>query len=182
MNFSINIGAQIVGIGAIIVWLISIRQTSMKKITFYQIISNGLYAIQYLLLTAFTAAGMNGLSFVRCYLTYEFVKKDKNPPKFILIIFSLLVLLVGVSFYTGILTIIPVIITLGYVYSLWQQKVYVTYVIVLVCSCMWITYNIFVGAYIGVIGNIFEITFSYISIKKSNEMLEKEQNKEVVKK
>lgn len=182
MDFSVNIAAQIVGIVAIVIWLISIRQTNMKKITFFQIIANGLYGLQYTILTAFTAAGMNGLSFIRCFITYEYVKRGKQPSKYILIVFSILVLLVGVISYSGLISLIPVIITLGYVYSIWQQNVYVTYVIVLVGAIMWIVYNLLVGAYVTVGGNILEIVFSIVSIKKYNEQLEKKNKKKVTKK
>lgn len=181
MNFSINIAAQIVGAMGIIVWVLGIRQTKMKKIALFQMIANGLYGIEYLILTAFSAAGMNGLSFIRCFITYEYVKRKKNPPKYILIIFSFLVLLVGVVAYNGIVTIIPIVITLTYVYSIWQQNVKVTYILILATACLWIVYNIYVGSYVGVIGNIFEIVFSAKSIKNYNEELERKKQLELQK-
>ncbi len=175
MNLSINIVAQVFALFAIIVWVYSIKQSDMKKIVFFQMIANALYGIEYIILIAFTAAAMNGLSFIRCFITYEYVKDNKQPPKYILIIFSALVLFVGVIAYNGLITLIPIVITLAYVYSIWQQNVKVTYILIFASACLWILYNLYVGAYLGILGNVFEITFSIMSIKKYDNEIKNKQ-------
>lgn len=184
MDFSLNIPAQIVGIAAIIVWLLSIKQKDTKQVALYQAFANGLYGFQYLLLTAFSAAGMNGISFIRCYLTHEYLKRGVNPPKYLLILPAILMIIVGLmsiglfSYKTFIITIIPVLITLLYVYSLWKNDLRFIYKTVLICAFVWFVYNFFVGAYIGMVGNIFEITFSLNAMKEYDEMIRKQKEEE----
>lgn len=161
-----NIIAQIIGLIAITTWLISVKQTTKKKLAKYQTISNFLYAIQYFLLNAYSAASMNILSFIRCYIMYDDLKHKRKTTKNLIIISTLLMIIIGIFTYNGIISIIPIIITIAYSIALYQKKIVYNYYTVIIAAVIWILYNYIIGAYISVIGNIFEILFGINSLKK----------------
>ena len=61
------------------------------------------------------------------------------------------------SLVNGIFNLIPIIITLAYTYSVWQDNLTVTRLVFLIAAFIWIYYNIKVGAYVSIVGNMFEI-------------------------
>lgn len=161
-----NIIAQTFGILAILVWIVSIRKSKKKDIAFMQIISNGLYAVQYSILGAITAACMNSLSFIRCIIMYIDIKNKKKTSKYIILFFVLIMIAIGIYSYNGIISIIPTVLTCLYAYSLWQKNIKVHFSIIIFAAFLWIVYNYYVGAYISVLGNVFEIICGIISLKE----------------
>lgn len=158
--------AQIMGVLAIILWVFSILLKNKKDILLSQVVANAIYGIEYSLLGAFSAASMNFLSFIRLLVYYSFAKKEKEMPEFILIIFSFLILILGFLTLDGVLSIIPVIITLLYAYSFWQKDLKIARIIYILAAILWIYYNFKIGAFIGIIGNVLEIIAGVISLKK----------------
>lgn len=131
-----------------------------------QVIANGIYGIEYLLLGAFSAASMNFLSFLRLLVYYFYALLNIKMPKWILFVFIALVLLFGIITYDGLISLLPIIITVLYTYAFWQNNLNVARIIYIVAAIIWIYYNYEVGAYVGIIGNILEITTGLISLIK----------------
>ena len=131
-----------------------------------QVIANGIYGIEYLLLGAFSAASMNFLSFLRLLVYYFYALLNIKMPKWILFVFITLVLLFGIITYDGLISLLPIIITVLYTYAFWQNNLNVARIIYIVAAIIWIYYNYEVGAYVGIIGNILEITTGLISLIK----------------
>lgn len=156
--------AQVMGVFAIILWTFSILLKNKKDILLSQVVANAIYGIEYSLLGAFSAASMNFLSFVRLFIYYLFAKKEKEIPKFVLIIFCFLIFILGFLTLDGILSIIPVIITLLYAYSFFQNNLKIARIVYILCALAWVYYNIKVGAIIGIIGNLLEIISGVISL------------------
>ncbi len=152
-----NIFAQVMGVFAIITWVMSIILKNKKDIILSQVVANAIYSVEYTILKADSAASMNFLSFIRLIIYYIFARKNKELPKIILIVFSFLVIVLGIFTYNGLLSIIPIIITLFYTYSLWQDNLKITRIIYVVSAFIWIYYNFQVGAFVGIIGNMLEI-------------------------
>lgn len=118
-----------------------------------QVIANGIYGIEYLLLGAFSAASMNFLSFLRLLVYYFYALLNIKMPKWILFVFITLVLLFGIITYDGLISLLPIIITVLYTYAFWQNNLNVARIIYIVAAIIWIYYNYEVGAYVGIIGN-----------------------------
>lgn len=131
-----------------------------------QVIANGIYGIEYLLLGAFSAASMNFLSFLRLLVYYFYTSLNIKMPKWILFVFIALVLLFGIITYDGLISLLPIIITVLYTYAFWQNNLNVARIIYIVAAIIWIYYNYEVGAYVGIIGNALEITTELISLIK----------------
>lgn len=145
--------AQVLASLAILFLVISILLKNKKNILLMQVIANGIYGIEYLLLGAFSAASMNFLSFLRLL-------------KWILFVFITLVLLFGIITYDGLISLLPIIITVLYTYAFWQNNLNVARIIYIVAAIIWIYYNYEVGTYVGIIGNALEITTGLISLIK----------------
>lgn len=131
-----------------------------------QVIANGIYGIEYLLLGAFSAASMNFLSFLRLLVYYFYALLNIKMPKWILFVFITLVLLFGIITYDGLISLLPIIITVLYTYAFWQNNLNVARIIYIVAAIIWIYYNYEVGAYVGIIGNALEIITGLISLIK----------------
>ena len=158
--------AQVLALFAILFWVISILLKNKKNILLMQVIANGIYGIEYLLLGAFSAASMNFLSFLRLLVYYFYALLNIKMPKWILFVFIALVLLFGIITYDGLISLLPIIITVLYTYVFWQNNLNVARIIYIVAAIIWIYYNYEVGAYVGIIGNALEITTGLISLIK----------------
>lgn len=158
--------AQILALFAILFWVISILLKNKKNILLMQVIANGIYGIEYLLLGAFSAASMNFLSFLRLLVYYFYALLNIKMPKWILFVFITLVLLLGIITYDGLISLLPIIITVLYTYAFWQNNLNVARIIYIVAAIIWIYYNYEVGAYVGIIGNVLEIITGLISLIK----------------
>ena len=158
--------AQVLALFAILFWVISILLKNKKNILLMQVIANGIYGIEYLLLGAFSAASMNFLSFLRLLVYYFYTSLNIKMPKWILFVFIALVLLFGIITYDGLISLLPIIITVLYTYAFWQNNLNVARIIYIVAAIIWIYYNYEVGAYVGIIGNILEIITGLISLIK----------------
>lgn len=157
-----NYLAQIIGIFALLTWIFSIQLNQKHNVLKMQVIANILYGLQYILLGVFTAGGLNFLSAIRCFWYSK--KQDETPSLFSLCFFLFLIIVVGVITFRGILSLIPVVITMLYAYISWQKNLTVFRIIFIGCAVSWLFYNITVGAYVSFVGNIIEIISGSISI------------------
>ena len=156
--------AGIIGFFAIIAWSLSIQNKDRENILIYQIAANAFYSIQYFLLGAVTAGLTNLLSIFRC-LTFYFEEKIRGKISLIsFIIFSLLILLIGVITYESLISLIPVLCGILYIYSIWQKNLNLTRYIFIFAAVLLTYYNFKVGAIVLFFGNITDILSGIISI------------------
>lgn len=155
---------NIIGILAIITWILSIQNKDKKGILIYQIVANILYFIQYYLLNAYSACLMNFITAVRCLKFYLEEKKYDKVSNNSFMFFTILIIIIGIFTYNGILSLLPIIASLIYMYSVWQNNLNTTRYLFIVAAFIWFYYNFSIGAYINVVGNIFEIVSGIISI------------------
>lgn len=159
-----NISAQIVCVAAILVWSLSIQNKKIEKILFFQFLANLLYYLEYFLLGATTAVFMNIISAFRCYVFYYKNKHNQPISKTYLFIFMLLVIIIGYFGYTTPISIIPVLLTLLYTICSWLKDATWSRIALLLAAFAWIFYNFHVGAFVGIIGNMIEISSGIISL------------------
>ena len=160
--------AQIFGMFGIITLFLSVQFNSKKQILGFQIAANLFYAIQYLVLNAITASVMSFVSVLRCIAFFVFEKKNKKVPVYVLVIFIALIIILAKVLNYGIMGFFPVVCTLLYTIGIWQKNLNIFRIITLLTACIWIGYNIFVGAYPSLIGNVFEVLTSLIAIYRFN--------------
>lgn len=158
-----NIGAQIVGILAIIVFAISPHQKTKKKVLIFQLISNMLYALQYLLLGAFSAVATNIVGGIKNLIFYFYTKAEKEIPNKFLYVYIIIIVIFGIFTFNGIISVIPILVSILYAYAVWQDSLKVYRIITIIGSIAWIIYNFIVGAYVGVAGNVFQLISAIIA-------------------
>lgn len=162
--------AQVFGLIGMIIFATSVQFKNKDKIVLLQLFANIFYAFQYLCLGTYTAALMDFITFIRSLLYYYFDINKKKIPITYPIIFIIISLIVGFIFYNSPLSIIPIIITILYIISLAQNNLKFIRITFIMCALGWLYFNYQVGAYVCMIGNIFELisgTISLIRCKKS---------------
>ena len=163
--------ANIIGVLAVITFIISIQYTNKEKILKYQAISNILYAIEYFLLNVRTASYMNIISASRCYLYQDYHKKKKDIPLKYLYLFIILIIIITIFSYKNFLSLIPPLITIIYIISSYLKDTKYLRFGYIICAFIWIYYNISVNAYVSLIGNMLEILSGTISIIRNQKKL-----------
>lgn len=151
MSFNFII-AQILGLFALIVLIISFNKNKKKDLLKLQILSSLLFGLQYLFLNAITGFLMN----ILCMIRNIIFSKYKKVPIYYLIIIIILMICLGLTSYQDIYSILPMIAVILYSISLYIGKTKIIRIIELISCSLFIIYNIKVEAYIGLISTIIE--------------------------
>lgn len=156
--------AQLIGIFAMLTISFSVQCRKKKHMMMVQSCAHMLYAFQYALLGAISAAYMDVMAIIRNILFYKYDKNKKQIPIILSIFIIVLTSIIGYLNYTNILSLVPVIIAILYTIgaSFKDPKVY-KYVFGF-CAIAWLFYNLKFKAYVCVIGNIMEIISTIIAL------------------
>lgn len=158
--------AQICGVLGATAMLISSWQKTRKKILFFLIFDNAFYIAQYILLNAYTGAFTNVIGLFRILL-FNFKGKNKFFKKnWCLYIIILLYIIVGILTYKDLGSIFPIIASILYAIVLWQENPKSIRIGTSIMLFMWVIYNLFVNAYIGVITEGIMFLSSILAIVK----------------
>lgn len=155
---------QVLGLCAMISWVLSIQMKEKSTILELQILASLFYGVHYGLLDAMSAVGVTIISIIRLVTIYLIEKKGKEVPFYVFITFILMLVGVGIVTYAGPISLIPIVITMIYTYTTWQKNTKIIRGAFLVTGSMWIIYNFSVGSYLLMIGNLFEVISSVISL------------------
>jgi len=111
-------------------------------------------ALSYICLGAWTALAMTGVAFIRnigCLIQEKKGKTDKttkNDVIFLVFLYMVIGTLTIVT-YEGPLSLLSVLATSIYTYSIWQKKTIVYKAMGIPCSMSWILYNIYIQSLFG---------------------------------
>ncbi len=163
INFII---AQIIGGIALIVLIVSFQKNEKKKLLKYQMFSSLLYAIQYVLLGAYTGSLMNLICMVRNFIFNKY--ENKRPPLYLLII--IITLMVGFSTisYEGLISLLPMIAVVLYSIAIWDGNLKKVRIVEIISCLLYIIYNIKVQAYTGLIATVIEMLGAMVAIYRFN--------------
>lgn len=159
-----HIVALLMGIIAIVVWVSSVQQKDLSKILISQALANFFYGLQYAFLNVWAAAPMNFLSFFRNLILFYYNERKMKPPVELLLVIIAILIILGLITYDGPLTLIPPVITLIYTISIWQNNLNIIRYFFIVAAIIWIYYNLMVGAYVAIAGNVLEIISGSVSL------------------
>lgn len=145
---------------------------SILIVSFFSLVSS---FFAYLFLNAYSGMAMMVLAIIRNLI---FIKQDKNSGDkirlkdlFILFILYSLTIVLAIFTYTGIYSVISVVASMVYTYSVWQRREILYKVLGIPASILWIIYNYFVKSIFGVILEfallVYEV-INVIKIKKEN--------------
>ena len=163
-----NILAQVIGFIALIFIVLSYQAVDKKKFLLIQIFANIFFGLQYLVLSAFSAFASSMISLFRTIIFFKFEKDNKKANIFVLGFFEILIFVFGMITFDGVISLVPICIAAAYTYGTWQKNLKITYLIGVVASFLWIFYNFYVGAYVSIIGSLFELFSSFIGLIRLN--------------
>lgn len=162
---------RISGIIGLILCVIPFQFKKHKHIVLCKMASELTFALQYLLMGlsgvagAYTGALIDLVSGGRNFLYHRFVSSGKSTTPLI-IAFSVLVIAIAAGSWAGIISLLPmlakIITTISY--GLKNEKL-LRYITLPSCLC-WITYNIIIGAWEGVIADSLAFLSILIAIYK----------------
>ncbi len=147
------------GIVGLILCIIPFQFKKHKHIVLVKMASELSFAVQYVLLGAWTGALLDLVSGLRNFLFYKCVEKKRSTLP-VIIAFSALVIALGIGSWAGPISLLPVgakvISTVSYGMKNERLLRYIT-----LPSCiLWIIYNVIVGSYEGIVSD----SLSFISI------------------
>jgi len=137
-----------------------------KKILILALLSTIFYGCHNFLLGALTGVGMNIINIITTVWLYINTKKQKHNSVSFLIISCLLVIIVGIISFQDLFSLVPIIATLLFIYSIWQDNTKTYKLIGIPQSFCWISYNIYLKSVFGLITELILLTFKVIGITK----------------
>lgn len=163
----INIIAMILGV---CLFISSVQFKKKKDILLVQTFASICYAVSYLLNFAYSGFITEIIEQIKDITFYIFEDKNIKIPLFVLIIFIISLILIGIFTYDGNLyTIAPLFINMAYFISSYFKNPKHIRIVVLICGFIWMYYNFSVGTYIFIIGNAFEVISASIALWRYNE-------------
>ena len=169
MNHYMLILYYLVSILSVFLYVASVQYKNKKDILLVQVFASFCYLIVYIIKGAWSGVFVEVLEEMKSIIFMKYAKEDKKIPFVILIIFIFLLVLVSIIFFDGIFSLLPLFINIIlFVSSYFKNPKYMR-ITMLICGALCGIYNISIGAYIIVIGNILEIVSASISLIRFKE-------------
>lgn len=134
--------------------MMTYQQKDRSKILVLNLLAQLVTGLSYICLKAYTGLGMAIFSIIRNIIFY-FNNNEKNCNKFkdifILVILISMLVIITIITYDGILSMMAVLATFLYTYSIWQKNTKIYKILGIPVSVMGILYNIFISSLFGVI-------------------------------
>lgn len=169
--------AQIIGLLAVVTFLLSYQNKTRENIIKWNVISRILYIIQYVLLGAFEGAVLDIVGAISSIVANK--KENKvikvNLP-LVILNFNLLILVVGMVMYKNIFSLFPIIGVMLHTSAFWISDEKKIRIISFLGSPFWLVYNLSKFAYGSALGDILTMLSIGLAIYrydfKKNESLE----------
>ena len=168
MNFLV----RIFGIIGLILCIIPFQFKKHKHIVLCKMVSEISFSIQYFLLGgflgvagAFTGAWVDLVSGLRNFLFYKFVEKKWSTTPLI-IVFAAVVIVLGVTSWNGMLSLLPIAAKLLTTVSYGMKNVRLLRLITLPSCLLWVSYNCTIGTWEAAIADSLALISILIAIYK----------------
>ena len=159
--------AQICGLIALVLTVISVQFKTKEKIVMCSVLANIVVAIQYFLLSALTGAVISVINAIRCLIFYVYKKKNMKPSILVLIIFEIVAIISGIISWQNAWSLIPIIVTVIYTYGLWQDNVTIIRITTGIVGFGWAIYNLVVMAYVGALQETSQLISAIIAVYRN---------------
>lgn len=154
---------QLIGFVALFLSVIAFRFRKHRSILLCRTASELVFALQYILLGAWTAAAMDFISVIRNSLYTSFVKRNRSTTP-VIIGFGIFVVIVGIVSFDGAISLLPIASKLLTTVSYGLKNEKWLRIITLPSCILWIIYNIFVGSIAGVVADSMTLVSLLISM------------------
>lgn len=147
--------AQMAGLVALVILIISFREKAMARLLNLQIFSSLAYALQYFLLGAYSGLFKCLTCVVRNFIFSRYGKQ--RPPVGWLAIFLGLAILFAIITYVNPISLLPMIAFALYTVAAWSTRVRALQWAEIISCILFIVYNFTVGAYTGLLAATVEL-------------------------
>ena len=147
--------ANVIGVLAVLLFVLSYQQKKRKKIVLLNIASRVFYVTQYVLLLAFGGAAMDVAGLIVSLLAGQKDKKFiKNNIKLFVAISGIFIVAVGLLFYKNIFSLLPVVAVIFEAGALWLTREKHIRIVSFISTPFWLSYNLLCGAYGSALGSV----------------------------
>ena len=157
--------AQVFGLIALILMVVSLQKHSYKDLLRMQLVANALCIAQYLCLWS-----LSGLftSIVTTARNFVFTRYKKRRPPLIWLLLTLAILIgLGVWLYAGPMTLLPIAAGIIYSVAMWRGKLTMIRWADIISCTLYIIYNFSVGAYVGIVVSLVEMSGAAFALLKN---------------
>lgn len=162
----IEIIKYVTSILGVIFFIISPLMKKKKYILMSQMGAALFYMINYIIIGATSGWLIEIVEEIKDFIIIKYEEHNKKVPIVLLITFIISLFVITIIAYNGISSIAPLVINIAYFISTYfKNPKYIRYTM-FICAFIWMYYNYSVGAYIFIVGNVFEAIFALISINK----------------
>ena len=133
------------------------QSKNRKNILIFNFVALIASALSYMFLSAYSGLAMTIVAIIRNIIFIIDEKKngksEKNQTKdyIILAILYIISIILGILTYNGILSMMSVIATMLYTYSVWQKSTKIYKILGIPVGIIWIIYNIYIFSVFGII-------------------------------
>lgn len=146
--------ANVIGVVAVALFLISFQQKKRKNIILCKFFSGTLYVLQYILLGAFEGAVFDTIGTIGTFLASKKNSKIFKGRLWIVIAaVNIAFVLAGILSYRNLISLLPVFAATLEINALWPAKEKTIRIISLLSTPFWFSYNILAGAYGSALGS-----------------------------
>lgn len=136
---------ELFGLAGLIMSIIAFQFKKHRHIVLSKMTSELAFAIQYILLGAWTAAVLDFISVIRNFLYSHLVKKNRSTTP-VIVVFGIFVVITGIVTFDGVISVLPVVSKLLTTVSYGMKKEKWLRLITLPSCILWIIYNLYVGS------------------------------------
>ncbi len=168
--------AQLIGVIALVLAVISFQQKTHKYILVFQLAANVAFVLHFGLLGAYTGALLNAVALIRAIV---FVNKGKlwADKKIWLFFFCALSVAVGVITWESALSILPILGMICTTVAFWIKTPKFVRLCAFPSSPLWLVYNLINQAWGGVLTEIINMTSIVVAIIRLDLNLSKKNAK-----
>ena len=169
--------AFVVGIAAVILYLLGYQQKKRNRIILFNATSRILYIIQYILLSAFEGAVLDVAGTISSFLAQKknmpFIKKHT---KLFVIGVNLLIVAMGLMLYKNIYSLLPIMGVLLHTSAFWLDDEKRIRQVSFLGSPFWLVYNFVSGAYGSCIGDLLSMVSIGIAMIRYDILPKRKEN------
>lgn len=160
-----------------ILLIVTYQLKSRKTILIVSLMALLANGVVYVLLSAWSGLAMVFVAIVRNII---FMLDEKNNDKSdqvtqkdvgILVILYIISIISAIFTYEGILSMMSVVATMLYTYSVWQKKTNAYKILGIIIETVWIIYNIYICSIMGVILNISLLVSAIIGLIREHKII-----------
>ena len=156
--------AQIFGVLGVIASVCSMQFKKRKQIFIALLLLNLFSALNFVFLGTFSSAYVCFFAVAEMLINHLFERKNKPVPKWVVGIYIIVNILLGVLAFTGPLDIIPIACALIFCATLLTKNEQNIRKLMLLNQTLWLVYDLTVGAYFFAVSNVLTIISTAIAL------------------